>query len=153
MSNLSFFPEDDSSLGELPFFEQYAKENPIEIGEQAEVLEIWVTKKGGLLLKTEDFMYHYPQKSRITPLLLDALTEYCNNKGQGYFLLYEVVSAKPPKIRLAADFSVPVVWINDSGKYYKEEDSEVLDTLKTGNPFLPTAPTSTKPPKGTRARK
>jgi len=150
-NSISYFGSDDSSPESLPFYKEFAKGFEINPGDRYEIIEIWETKKGGLLLKTDIFMEHYFQRSRLFAPLTEALREYVKAKGKGYKLFFEVQEDVRKSPMLAADFSQPRVWTFDSGKYAHKDAGGYSPTDSAPNPFLPQPSPTKLSSKGARA--
>ena len=150
---LEFF-ENDTQEEDLPFIEDYLKHALCVEGELFKVKEVWETKRGGLLIKTDHFVVHYDPKSKIKGLLIEALDHYVASFTGGYELLVSIDTSQKKKCRIAADFDVVTFWAKDSKKWYPETSaSEQSDESAQANPFIPKnepAPKSTA--KGRRAR-
>jgi len=135
---LVYFENVDQSEQELPFLNKLPELDSLEDGEQYICKEIFRTKTGGLLVKTDFFMLYYDGKSKLAKLLLEALENYITNKGEGYIIFAVIAKKSKNRAVLAADFEKPARWQGKEGNYTLQEDGSASDWSETANPFIPT---------------
>jgi hypothetical protein len=141
---LSFFEqEESSSSGDLPFCEEYLKENPKNNGKVLQVREVFAVKSGkGYLIKTDECIGWLWRKEKTTSQLLEALQYYVEiQHGFGLFLVLDK-NAKA-KFKLAVDSEVECSWFGDEKKYTVVEDGHGSREAIQSNPFLIPHPLST----------
>lgn len=141
---LAFFEDDSTATGvDLPFAEDYLKENPKRNGQAIQVEEVLLVKSGkGYLIKTPECLGWLWRKEKVATQLLEALKYYVDNQhGFGLFLVLDKQAKS--KFRLAVDAEVPCSWFGTEKKYTVLEDGLGSNEAIPGNPFLIPLPLST----------
>lgn len=132
---LSFFDSQDSNTGNLPFLNEYKKENKKCVGKQYLVESFTRVSSGkGLLGKTENFTFFIWNNSKTAKLLIEALDYYVQNEGCMVFVI--PTEGDKPGYRIAADTQQACTWFC-MGNEYTTTEPEFICNDPDQNPFIP----------------
>lgn len=135
---LKFFDEASPSSGQLPFLDDFVKDNQNSKVKQYSVCEIKrVRSDKGFLVSTNKFSCFVWKNSALAKQLIQALEHYVET-AKGYDLVVYLPNPKKADFKLAADFDSPTTWFaSKNGFTTLESESASQVETQGGNPFIP----------------
>lgn len=137
---LTFFePKENPGNGNIPFLDDWLKENPKTKQQQFLVREIIKVKSDkGYLITTDDFNCFIWKNQGLTKFLIEALELWVKESEHGYAIYVYLKKPGKPEFTLAADKEEQISWFASKNGYTTMASNAISqgETLVDGNPFL-----------------